>query len=672
MTAVTQTVRCTLVVLLTAILVVSVAPAVATDMGQAAAAQVTPATYQDVLDNRLFTHDGDDRGYGPEHDLARTNIQWSMASFGLTVTLEPFEYSGDTYYNVVGTKLGTTYPDQEYIVGAHFDSVNNPGADDNASGTAAVLEAARVLSQYDAEYTLRFVAFDREEQGLRGSDAYVTAHITDDILGMISADMIAYNTGAQSIDIYGRSSSNTIKFALATAVETYGDGLASALHGSFDASDHAPFEWAGFPACLFIEDWGNPNYHTQLDSVDTPNYIDYVYATQLTRIVVGYLVDNAHVNVTMADGDFNADGFVDLVDFGEFDFCYTGAGGGPIDPTCEPGDFDADGDIDCADWLQFRQRWTGPPVDPPFYADCDLDCNNNSIADDLDIANATSPDCNANAIPDECDVSGGTSADCNVNAVPDECDLSSGTSQDCNANAAPDECDVDGGTSTDCNINDVPDECDLSSGASQDCNANAAPDECDIADGTSPDVDGNGIPDDCELAAPAASILGPRYLSVTVQPPTLAIPVALLLVGDPADADVSCVSAYVQATGELGAIPVYQTAAEWGTIAVYGEQVIPSTTYTVTTETETGVSMESGEVLTWQWGDVNNNGDISFVDINLVVRGFQGDFADADREAVDLVPCLPNSDINFADINADVAAFQGMDYWHTECAAPCP
>ena len=113
------------------------APVLASGMGQVAAAQVSEASYRHYLDDMLYTHAGDNRGFGPEHDLAQANIAALFASFGLTVTLEPVNYGGDVYYNVVGTKLGATLPDQEYIIGAHYDSVSNPGADDNASGVAA-------------------------------------------------------------------------------------------------------------------------------------------------------------------------------------------------------------------------------------------------------------------------------------------------------------------------------------------------------------------------------------------------------------------------------------------------------------------------------------------------------------------------------------------------------
>ena len=274
----------------------SLAPA--TDEGMAAADEVDQAIYYDLMDNWLYTHAGDDRGSGPEHDLARDNIAFLMESYGLTVTLEPFTYSGSTYHNVVGEKLGTVYPDQIYIIGAHFDSVNNPGADDNASGTATVLECARIISQYDCEYTVRFIAFDREEQGLVGSYAYVSAHSGDDILGMISADMVAYDTGTDHVSIYGRSASNPIKLLLGAAIEEYG-GMTWTDYGQLDASDHAPFEGAGYQACLLIEGevWSNPFYHTQQDNMDNPDNINWDYAYKMTRTAVGWMVDQAHVEV---------------------------------------------------------------------------------------------------------------------------------------------------------------------------------------------------------------------------------------------------------------------------------------------------------------------------------------------------------------------------------------
>jgi Zn-dependent M28 family amino/carboxypeptidase len=271
-------------------------------------AQVNQGNYQHYLDDLLYTHDGDNRGLGgADHDAARDNIFNLFDGFGLAPELDPFSYSGNTYYNVVATRRGAVYPNQIYIVGAHYDSIsgdpaNRPGADDNASGVAGVLEAARVLSSYSFESTLVFIAFDREEQGLIGSWAYSNAHAADNILGMVSMDMIAYNPVGEhhdKVSIYGRTTSDPIKQDLAQAVTNYGGGILPEIGGDRPYSDHAPFEANGFEACLLIEQAmdtnANPNYHKPTDSVDTPGYIDYQYATNMTRSVVGYLTASAQL-----------------------------------------------------------------------------------------------------------------------------------------------------------------------------------------------------------------------------------------------------------------------------------------------------------------------------------------------------------------------------------------
>jgi len=263
--------------------------------------QVSQASYTNYLDNTLYTHDGSNRGLsGAQHDPAQTNISSALSGFGLATSLDPFTYSGGTYYNVVGVHLGAVRPNTIYIVGAHYDSLGNPGADDDASGVAGVLEAARVLSKYRFEATMVFVAFDREEQGLVGSGHYANEHSADAIAGMISLDMIAYNPAGEHHDkafLYGRDASLPIKEALGSAIVAYGNGVTFEIGGDFPYSDHAPFEAVGKQACLLIEHaWGdNSYYHKASDSVDTAGYIDYEYATNLARSVVGYLATEAVV-----------------------------------------------------------------------------------------------------------------------------------------------------------------------------------------------------------------------------------------------------------------------------------------------------------------------------------------------------------------------------------------
>jgi Zn-dependent M28 family amino/carboxypeptidase len=269
-------------------------------MGAAAAAQVDESSYRHYLDDELYTHYGDNRGFGPEHDLARNNIAVIFSSFGLVVRLHAFEYSGTTYYNVVATKLGTLDPTAEYIVGAHYDSVENPGAVDDASGVAVLLESARILSKYDSDYTIRFIAFDREEQGMIGSRAYAQGHLHADIRGMIELEHTVFNySGFNAIEIhtYGQEPV-PLAVELGTALETYADGVVWNFASSA-VSDHWSFTEAGFQACVLGPGWGNhdPHHHGPMDSVDTPDYIDYEYGTKYARTIVGFLVDHARVAV---------------------------------------------------------------------------------------------------------------------------------------------------------------------------------------------------------------------------------------------------------------------------------------------------------------------------------------------------------------------------------------
>jgi hypothetical protein len=271
--------------------------------------QVSTDAYRDVLDNHLNTHAGNNRGFtlsgspripDGQHDATRDYIRDQMTSYGLSTSLDPFSfnsfgipYSGAA--NVIGVKTGVSRPGDIYIVGCHYDSVQNPGADDNASGVAGVLEAARVLSPYNFAATLVFVAFDGEEKGLYGSWHYADGAAGQQILGMVCLDMIAYNpAGDNKAYVYGRTASDPIKQALADAMAVY-SGIAPVIGGDEPYSDHAPFEADGYQACLLIEHavWSNSIYHTSLDSVDTAGYIDYAYAADMVRGTVGYLASAA-------------------------------------------------------------------------------------------------------------------------------------------------------------------------------------------------------------------------------------------------------------------------------------------------------------------------------------------------------------------------------------------
>ena len=128
-------------------------------------------------------------------------------NLGLEVEYHNYNWLGNYWRNVVATMPGLTDPDDIYVVCAHVDDTSNnpynyaPGADDNASGTTAVMIAADVLSQYDFGSTIRFVAFTGEEQGLIGSHYYAQDAYNegDNILGVLNLDMIAYDSDDQPI-----------------------------------------------------------------------------------------------------------------------------------------------------------------------------------------------------------------------------------------------------------------------------------------------------------------------------------------------------------------------------------------------------------------------------------------------------------------------------------------
>ena len=329
----------------------AVSSAWASPPGDMVTGQIDQESYQFILDELLFTHLGDSRGIGgADHHPARDNIRDELLAYGLECHFETFSYQGNTGFNVVAELPGTTRPDEVYIIGGHYDSDDNPGADDNASGVAGVLEIARVISQYESEATIRFIAFDMEEKSLIGSDDYATDHRLENIRGMISLDMIAYDpANAGRALLYGRTT--PIKQALASALSQYA-GIASTLQGGLDASDHAPFEWQGFAACLIIEYdvWDNPYYHQWNDSVDTPGYINYAYATDMARGVAGWLTDVAGVQAE-CDVDLNHDGFVDTLDFLAYLNLWS-----QQEP---PSDWNADGAINTLDFLAFLNDWSG-------------------------------------------------------------------------------------------------------------------------------------------------------------------------------------------------------------------------------------------------------------------------------------------------------------------------
>lgn len=212
---------------------------------------------------------------------------------------------------------GRTRPDEVLVVGAHFDAVpTTPGADDNGSGTAALLEIARVLRARPMHRTVRFVLFNLEELGHTGSNQYA-AQCRDDhkagtprLVGMLSLETIGYYSDAPGSQrspfkgIKGVPEPDKGDFIAMTTIAAYSPfaraldaaaragepGLKTQVIDMFPIappdllrSDHTPFLLMGVPAVMITDtaDFRNPNYHKPGDTFETIN------AEAFTRSVRG-------------------------------------------------------------------------------------------------------------------------------------------------------------------------------------------------------------------------------------------------------------------------------------------------------------------------------------------------------------------------------------------------
>ena len=212
--------------------------------------------------------------------------------------------------NVIATLPGTVSPEEIYIICGHYDSISNnreydaPGADDNATGTLAALEAARVLRENQYEATIRFVCFSREEQGLIGSHAYAKRCLAegDSILGAFNFDMIGYvDEQPEEVEIIYDDISGGLASTFDQAAGLYVPDLDVRVRYSPSSSnsDHASFWDEGYPAFCGIEDspLNNPYYHRTTDRINT---LDFDFYTNVVRAAVGALAELARIDSTSA------------------------------------------------------------------------------------------------------------------------------------------------------------------------------------------------------------------------------------------------------------------------------------------------------------------------------------------------------------------------------------
>ena len=264
-----------------------------------------------------------------------------LTDWGYTTQTHTGTWSGLSVSNLYATKVGSLRPDQMYIVSGHLDGRGaGGGADDDASGVSVALELARILALPDVrtDVSVRFIFWDREEQGLNGSNAYVTDRRTmqgvgnpsgsglspePTWLGLIQHDMVLYDHGAGTpggtqssfadMDVEWRAGTSKEAESRALALKWHNrSGVHSAQYPStaysFSTnSDDTPFHpWA--PSISVREnrrsltsgsnaEWINPNYHTANDLYATYSAADFNLGYNIARVTAGTVAELAGVTL---------------------------------------------------------------------------------------------------------------------------------------------------------------------------------------------------------------------------------------------------------------------------------------------------------------------------------------------------------------------------------------
>lgn len=250
---------------------------------------------------------------------AERYLAGQFQGLGLAVADHAFDVSDRTFHNVLATIPGAAADHPPLLIAAHYDTVSgSPGADDNASGLAVMLETARGLSDRPLTRTVQFVGFCLEEDNLRGSRAYAEQlrATNQPILGMIALECVGYvrtEPGSQRIPpgvpiavpttgdflgIVGNEAAAHVVTALAQAAR----GLIPELKTvpllvpgrgeqlpDVRRSDHAAFWDQGYPAVMLTDtaDFRNPHYHRPTDTIET---LDFAFMEQVVRCLTATVV----------------------------------------------------------------------------------------------------------------------------------------------------------------------------------------------------------------------------------------------------------------------------------------------------------------------------------------------------------------------------------------------
>lgn len=287
------------------------------------------------------------RTANPSHlTFTKNFIRDSFLHYGLeTKTLSFYfnnNYNGE---NIEGKISASSASDTVFIIDGHFDGVaDSPGADDNGSAVVGMLEAMRILSEYEFNHTVKFIGFDLEEAGLIGSNHYVNVDgIADDehIGGVLNFEMIGYYDNSPNsqtlpagfnilypqvaqqisndqfrgnfITNVGIQSHPALNVAFEAAAAAYVPELKVisilaptqwlSLTPDLGRSDHAPFWQAGHPALMLTDgsNFRNPYYHTPNDTVGTLNFTFMSRVVQASLATIARLAGIKHSSSVTSD-----------------------------------------------------------------------------------------------------------------------------------------------------------------------------------------------------------------------------------------------------------------------------------------------------------------------------------------------------------------------------------
>ena len=254
-------------------------------------------------------------------DNTLTWLKNKYLSYGYTtsqITEDSYTYTGSTAVckNLVVTKIGTVYPNTFVIIDGHYDSLNGTGTNDNGSGLVCILEVARLLQNIPTQYSIKFINFSGEEDGLKGSQHFVTSVVNgttpkmniklvfnlDEVGGVAG---LVNNTITCENDTSTPTTNNAASLAITNELITC-VGLYSPLSTFMDraySSDYMPFQSNNEIITGFFEKNETTHKHTTSDFLI---YMDPTYNYNVAKAAIGAMLHFAIVDTTMSNDEFEA------------------------------------------------------------------------------------------------------------------------------------------------------------------------------------------------------------------------------------------------------------------------------------------------------------------------------------------------------------------------------